>query len=548
MSFIMRHFVFPINALPSIQMVDAGIDDILWNWVLKFEAIRRYYERVNADILFYFSDLAIQAEAMGAKINYSAKGMPAVLSSAQSISVPDPEEIPRMKVNAQVLKRMEKEFPDKLRAGLIYGPFTVAGQMVGEETILRMLIEDSEGVMNILARTFECARRYATYLVESGANLVWVSDPLASLIPPDHFWEFAGDFLRKLYEPFHPIPTILHICGDTHQIVHEMVRTGVSGISFDNCMEILVLEDEIPNDVYIIGNIDPVEVIELGSPEDVIIRTSDLVSMMALKNNFVLSTGCAVLPFAPIENIKLFVETGRKAFSDLEPDVALLSQVSRDVYSLNGDEVSESVMTALNAGIDPMTIVTSGLIRAIRKGSAMYEAKRCFLPSILLMVDAFYRGFQVLEDLLERKSSEKPSVMIGTVKGDIHEIGKNLVRIFLEIHGYNVVDLGVNVDADTFIEAYHKYGPSIIGLSAFTTESRKEMEKMIHTFHKKEIKGAFIIIGGAAVNNEVARSIGADGYAHDAVRAVNLVKKLLQQSIIVSKHDKRQCKNNSQDA
>jgi len=74
------------------------------------------------------------------------------------------------------------------------------------------------------------------------------------------------------------------------------------------------------------------------------------------------------------------------------------------------------------------------------------------------------------------------------------------------------------------------------------------MEKMIHTFHKKEIKGAFIIIGGAAVNNEVARSIGADGYAHDAVRAVNLVKKLLQQSIIVSKHDKRQCKNNSQDA
>jgi MtaA/CmuA family methyltransferase len=524
----MHHLVFPINALPSIQMVEAGIEDILWNADTKFEAASRYYHQVDADVLFYFNDIVIQAEAMGAKASYSKRSMPAISAPARLVSIPDPAAVPRMAVNAQVLKRMEKEFPDKLRAGLIHGPFTVAGLVGGEETILRMLIDDPEEVLNLLEKTCECARRYAAYLVESGANLVFVSDPLASLIPPDQFREYSGDFLRRLFEPYHSVPTILHICGDTSQFIREMVRTGVGGISFDNCMDLMALEDQIPEHVYIIGNIDPVEVIELGSPDEVISRTSDLVSMMALKDNFVLSTGCAVPPSAPIENVRLFLETGRKSFADLRPHIPLLQEISRNVYAGNGEATAQQVTSTLEVGIDPLTIIASGLTRAIRKGSAMYEAKLCFLPAILLMVDAFYKGFQALENRLELEESKKSSIVIGTVKGDIHEIGKNLVKIFLETHGYSVVDLGVDVDAEAFIEAYQEHRPSIIGLSAFTTESRKEMEEMIHTFHKEGIKEAFIIIGGAAVNEGIARSIGADGYARDAIRAVGLVRKLLQ--------------------
>lgn len=526
----MRHFVFPINALPSIQMVQAGIDDILWNGDLKFEALKRYYERVEGDILFYFSDIAIQAEAMGAKVSYSKKGMPAIHSLAQSISVSDPAEVPRMRVNGQVLKRMEKEFPDKLRAALVYGPFTVAGQIAGEERLLRGLMDSTGEIFGLLEKTFECARIYANYLTEAGANLIWVSDPLSSLIPPDQFWKYSGIYLKRLFELFSSLPIILHICGDTYNIIHEMVRTGVSGISFDNCMDLLAVEDEIPDDVFIIGNIDPVEVIELGSQDDVIASTSDLVSTMALKDNFALSTGCAVPPFAPLENIRLFVDTARKVFTDIEPDVAHLSQLNRDVYSFDFERVGKSVMRSLNAGIDPLKIITGGLMRAIRKGSAMYELKRCYLPSILLMVDAFNKGLYLLKNKLDRGKPEKPDIILGTVKGDVHEIGKNLVRIFLETHGYSVVDLGVDVDTYAFIKAYQEHRPLIVGLSAFTTESRKEMEKMIHTFHREGIKEAFIIIGGAAVNDRIARSIGADGYARDAVRAVGLVRKLLQKA------------------
>ncbi|MBW2646079.1 MAG: cobalamin-dependent protein [Deltaproteobacteria bacterium] len=527
---MMHHFVFPINALPSCQMMDVGIDDILWNADIKFKALRNYYKRIDADILFYFHDAVIQAEAMGAKAKYSKKMMPAVAATTQVVSLPDPAQVPRMAVNANVLRRMAGEFPDKLRSALVYGPFTVAGQVAGEEALLRKLIDNPREVLSLLEKTCDFARRYASYLIEAGANLVWVSDPLSVLIPPDQFWEYSGVYLKRIFESFPSLPSVLHICGDTYQIVQEMVRTGVRGISFDNCMDLLVVEDEIPDDVYVIGNIDPVEVIELGSPDEVVSRTSDLVSVMALKDNFVLSTGCAVPPSAPIENVRLFLETGRKSFADIRPHIPMLSEISQNVYAGNGEETRHGVAAALEDSVDPLTIICSGLTRGIRKGSSMYEAKRCFLPSILLMVDAFYKGFKGMEDLLEIEESKRSSIIIGTVKGDIHEIGKNLVRIFLETHGHKVVDLGVDVSADAFIEAYQQYFPSIIGLSAFTTESRKEMEKVISAFRREGIRDVLFIVGGAAVNHEVSRSVGANGFARDAVRAVLLVEKLLKQS------------------
>jgi len=510
-------------------MVEAGIDDILWNADTKFEAASRYYHQVDADVLFYFNDIVIQAEAMGAKASYSKRSMPAISVPARLVSVPDPKTVPRMVVNAQVLKHMEKEFPDKLRAALIYGPFTVAGQLAGEETLLRMLLNDPEDLLNLLEKTYECARRYVAYLAEAGANLVFVSDPLASLIPPDQFREYSGDFLRRLFEPYHSVPTILHICGDTSQFIREMVRTGVGGISFDNCMDLMALEDQIPEHVYIIGNIDPVEVIELGSPDEVISRTSDLVSMMALKDNFVLSTGCAVPPYAPIENIKLFVQTGKRCLAEIRPHIPLLQEIDRNVYEGDGEATAQHVALALRAHINPLTIIVSGLTRAIRRASAMYEVKSCFLPQILLKVDAFYKGFMILKNQIEFNESQKATIVLGVVKGDIHEIGKNLVKIFLEINGYKVIDLGVDVGVDAFIEAYQNYHPFIIGLSAFTTISRKEMKNIINTFHLKGVRDSLFIVGGAAVNEEIARSIGANGYARDAIRAVSLIQKILKQ-------------------
>ncbi|SHJ08605.1 methyltransferase, MtaA/CmuA family [Desulfatibacillum alkenivorans DSM 16219] len=525
-----RRLVYPINALPSVQTIEAGIHEILWDADLKFEALRRYYQNLDADVLFYFSDIVIQAEAMGAEIAFSNGGMPAVKSPAGSIEVPKPGHAARMQINARVVSRMQQEFPGKYIAAPVFGPFTVAGQVVGEEALLRMLVDDRGAVMDLLEKALEVAGNYTQFLVDAGANVVSVADPLSALIPPDQFWEFAGDFLQRLFDPFNALPTILHICGDTAQVVDQMVKTGVGGVSFDNCMDLMAFEDQIPDDVSIIGNIDPVSIVERGSLEDIASETADLVSMMALKRNFVLSTGCAVPFSAPLENVRCFVETGRRRFAELEPAVPQLSEISAHVFSAKAEEAVKGVQSALERGVDPLVIVTSGLTRAVRKGSALYEAKKCFLPSLLLMVDAFYEGFRLLEDRLHNRGAGKTDVILGTVKGDIHEIGKNLVRIFFEIYGYQVVDLGVDVSAEAFLESYGEHHPKLIGLSAFTTKSKEEMGKIINALRQKGKIDAQVIVGGAALNESAAQSLGADGFAPDAVRAVGLAKGLLRQA------------------
>jgi MtaA/CmuA family methyltransferase len=523
----MQHMVFPINALPAAQMVKAGIDQISWDADLKFEAVRRYYEKVDADVLFYFSDIAIQAEAMGARVKYSAERMPVIEAPAQTVLPSNPATSARMNVNAQVLKRMEKEYPDKLRAALVYGPFTVAGQILGEERLLRRISNDEDEAIAYVEKAYNCARSYAVHLADAGANLLWVSDPLAALIPPTQFWKFAGIYLKSLFDTCNSIPTILHICGDTYNIVSEMVRTGVEGISFDNCMDLFVVEDLVPKHVNIIGNIDPVAVIELGSESEINHETSDVASSMGIYPNFVLSTGCAVPPQAPVGNVKVFIESGKRALESIAPHASIFAEMARNVSNGNSEGIVQGVETALQAGIDPENIISIGLMRSIRKGSSLYEIGECFLPEILCMVDTFNAGFRLLENKIKRNKDENPAVVLGTVKGDIHEIGKSLVKVFLETRGHKVVDLGVDVDAARFAEACHQYHPSIVGLSIFNSGSRKEAVKVLECLRAEDIENVSVIIGGVAVNNEYCHSIGAQGYASDAVKAVRLVEKLL---------------------
>jgi methanogenic corrinoid protein MtbC1 len=193
------------------------------------------------------------------------------------------------------------------------------------------------------------------------------------------------------------------------------------------------------------------------------------------------------------------------------------------------ESVPKLVDRALEERADPLMIVNSGLMRAVRKGSARYESRQSFLPEILLMVDAFYQGFRTLEPHLNIDGDRPPQVIIGTVKGDFHEIGKNLVRIILETNGVKVFDLGVNVTAEEFLAAAKSHGAPVVGLSAFITSARKQLSEIVRSFHRPDVPSVSIIVGGAAVNQQIAENIGARGYARDAVGAVKLVKHILKE-------------------
>ena len=516
--------VFPINSLPGYQLVDAGIDRIVLDADTKLEACQRYYDLIDSDILFFFSDIVIQAEAMGATINLSATAMPSIAAPAKSIDTPTPFNHPRMKANGRVTRLLKTRFPQKQMSTIVYGPFTVAGQLVGEQTLLKNVVHDPQGIRSILEKTLKTAMDYANYLLTAGADILWISDPLAALLSPKDFWTFAGDPLAAVFSRFSSIPSIIHICGDISAVLPQVIQTGVSAISFDQCMDLLVVEDEVPDHITIIGNVDPSETIEQGRLDQIEAAVIDLANLMGGKSNYVMSSGCALPPLTPIENIQVFTQTARKHLGRLKQQSEHLSAIRQSVYAGEREQTIRAVDTALDRNSPAMTLIDAGLMRSVRKGSACYEAQKCFLPDVLLMADAFYAGYGNMRKLLPQQSTQKVDVILGTVKGDCHEIGKDLVRIFLEINGFNVLDLGVNVEPADFIDKALSTNAPIIGLSAFITSARQQLKAVIEWAGKEGLKDTRIIVGGAAVSRGIAADIGAHGFARNAVAAVQLVK------------------------
>lgn len=178
--------------------------------------------------------------------------------------------------------------------------------------------------------------------------------------------------------------------------------------------------------------------------------------------------------------------------------------------------------------LEPLTIINEGIIPPLEKIGELYAQGKVFLPQLMLAGDAVKTAFSYLQTQFPAATGEsKGTVVIGTVKGDVHDIGKNIVKALLENHGYKVIDLGKNVPAEAFLEAAQKEKAQIVGLSALMTTTMVEMEKIIAEIKKAKLP-VQVMVGGAVVTAEYARQIGADGYGKDAVEAVKVVRTLLQ--------------------
>jgi 5-methyltetrahydrofolate--homocysteine methyltransferase len=188
-----------------------------------------------------------------------------------------------------------------------------------------------------------------------------------------------------------------------------------------------------------------------------------------------------------------------------------------------------SVQKALDAQLDPTTILNEGMIAAMREVGCLFEAGEYYVPEMLIAARAMQSGMAIIKPHLQQadvKSSGK--VVIGTVKGDLHDIGKNLVTLMLEGAGFEVKDLGVDVPIEKFIAAIQEEKPDIVAMSALLTTTMQMMRQTIEAFTAAGLRDKVkIIIGGAPVTESFARDIGADGFSQDASRAVSLAKSLV---------------------
>lgn len=211
-----------------------------------------------------------------------------------------------------------------------------------------------------------------------------------------------------------------------------------------------------------------------------------------------------------------------------------MNEILKTIYGavIEGDanRTQREVRVALEAGTGAGEILNSALIPAMREVGCRFEKEEYFVPEMLVAARAMQAGLEILRPVLVQ-SGLKPlgKIAIGTVKGDLHDIGKNLVAMMLEGAGFDIVDLGVDVSPETFLEAA-RLGANIIGLSALLTTTMRSMEAVISAIEAAGLRDRVkIIIGGAPVTEEFARRIGADGFAPDASQAAVIATTLISQ-------------------
>jgi len=208
---------------------------------------------------------------------------------------------------------------------------------------------------------------------------------------------------------------------------------------------------------------------------------------------------------------------------------AILEQVAEALIKGNAPGTKELVQQALDEGVGVGDVLNDGLVAGMAVIGDRFKRNEVYVPEVLIAARAMKSGMEILKPLLKESGVKaKGTICVGTVKGDLHDIGKNLVCMMLEGAGYDVVDLGVNVEAEKFVAAAQEHEADAVGMSALLTTTMTAMKTTIDAFQEAGCRDKVkIMVGGAPLTQNFADEIGADGYAPDAASAVDLVSSLM---------------------
>jgi len=214
------------------------------------------------------------------------------------------------------------------------------------------------------------------------------------------------------------------------------------------------------------------------------------------------------------------------------PDDELVEQMHDDLYDGLAEEIDEGTRILLDRGWSATRVLDEALVAGMTIVGIDFRDGILFVPEVLMAANAMKAGMAILKPILA-DTGAKPvgKMVIGTVKGDIHDIGKNLVGMMMEGAGFEVIDLGINVEADKYMNALEEHQPDILGMSALLTTTMPYMKVVIDTMKERGIRDDYIVlVGGAPLNEEFGAAIGADAYCRDAATAVETAKELLRKA------------------
>ena len=215
----------------------------------------------------------------------------------------------------------------------------------------------------------------------------------------------------------------------------------------------------------------------------------------------------------------------------------LHEQLAAAVVELDEDLTKQLAQQVIDLGFDAWSAVELGLVAGMDRAGKLFDEEEYFIPELLIASDAMYAGLDILRPHIPKQDEgeQKVRVVIGVIEGDTHDIGKNLVRIMLDVAGFEVIDLGRDVPPQTFVDRAKEVGARIIAIASLMTTTMDGMAEVVRILEAEKIRDQFkVIVGGAPISQGFAKRIGADGYASRAPAAVQLAKRLVEETTAVA--------------
>jgi len=203
----------------------------------------------------------------------------------------------------------------------------------------------------------------------------------------------------------------------------------------------------------------------------------------------------------------------------------IINKFKEAIVVMDINSAKKTCEDALATGVEPFKIIQDGIVEAVNIVGERFEAEEYFLPELIMAGEIITKTMEMLEPHIKSKTKSKGKVVIGTGKGDMHDIGKNIVITFMKAEGFEVIDLGVDVSTERFIEAIQVENPNILAISALVSSTMPELEYVMKALNKEGLRDKVkVIIGGAPITQDFVNDIGADGYARDAIDGIKICK------------------------
>lgn len=458
----------------------------------------------------------------------------------------------------------------------VCGPITTAQMVTGTDEFFTFLDEDPEFAKEIIELCLDNAKKIAAMMVEAGIDVVNVPDPFCScdILPPDLYREFGLPYQKELFAYIKEIGgfPFSHCCTYTEPIWSDIVTSGCFNFNGDLYPGADVAKRAIGGQMSLMGTLSPYSTLIHGTPQDVANEVKKLAAEVGYNGGFICMPGCDIDWTVPDENLRALIDTCasikypmdvealgdlskvylpghpkhpgmRKRSTEADPLVRMGIQKTRTaertqeeevffnladaILEYDGGKVLEWTKKGLERGLTPQRIILDGLSLGMKMAGDLYERNERFITDMLKSARTMEKAMPILTPLLEAEGAgagKKETVIMGLVRGNAQDIGKNLVCLMLKANGYKVIDLGKNVKPEQFVEAAKSHNAVAVGMSVMTNSSVVYAEETVEALKLQvQAEKCLVMVGGAGMNEQIAANMGVK-YGSDANAAVTLVK------------------------